>query len=79
MPKPISTQAVPQGRPSSRVPALVLYAIVRTDLCEPDIVRTYATAEEAQLFMERQDDDGTPTPFRIAVLSERKARAGGAR
>ena len=57
---------------------LALYAIVRTDLGPEVIVETYPTAEGARLFMERQDD-GAPTPFRIAVLSERKARAGGAR
>ena len=50
---------------------LALYAIVRTDLGPDVIVETYPTAEGARLFMERQDD-GTQTPFRVAVLSERK-------
>ncbi len=44
-----------------------LHAIIRTDLCEEIIVETYAKAEDAQLFIERQPDGA---PFRIAVLGE---------
>lgn len=44
-----------------------LHAIIRTDLCEETIVETYAKAEDAAAFIERQPDGA---PFRIAVLTE---------
>lgn len=44
-----------------------LHAIIRTDLCEETIVETYAKAEDAAAFMDRQPDGA---PFRIAVLGE---------